>query len=90
MLTPEEKKRFLKVFDDPTSELAQQLLSSDQLEKEIKEPWWEAPSIENGGEAYPSGARQHGPRPHMMDIPASMIKPVPTGHPLVYNMSAIW
>ncbi|KAF8909308.1 hypothetical protein CPB84DRAFT_1765790 [Gymnopilus junonius] len=89
MLTPEERKEFTKAFDDPTSELAQRLLSSEQLGKEIRGPWWEAPAIEGECESSEGLSPQYGPRPRMMDVPASMVKPLPTGHPLVYNMCAI-
>ncbi|KDR80603.1 hypothetical protein GALMADRAFT_222197 [Galerina marginata CBS 339.88] len=88
MLTPEERKKFTKAFDDPTSELAQQLLSSEQLEKEIQEPWWEAPTVDDS-ETIDDIVRRHGTRPDLMSIPTSMVKPIPTGHPLVYNMCAI-
>lgn len=95
MLTPDERSKFVKVFNDPNSDLAQQLLSSERLEKEIQEPWWEAPIAgedegtfpQNCGQSVP---RRSGARPDMMKIPASMVKPIPSGHPLVYNMCAIW
>lgn len=96
ILTPEERKKFLRAMDDPTSELAQQLLASEQLEREIQMPWWEAPSTPsansepetNRAERFEAGG--YGHRPDMMEIPTSMIKPIPIGHPLVYNMCAIW
>jgi hypothetical protein len=96
MLTPEERSKFMKVFKDPTSELAQQLLSSERLETEIQEPWWEA-SVAGEGEDVTFSQRRgqpvprrSGARPNMMKIPLSMVKPIPSGHPLVYNMCAIW
>lgn len=96
MLTPEERSKFMKLFNDPTSELAQQLLSSERLETEIQEPWWET-SIAGEGEddTFPQSRgqlvpRRSGARPNMMKIPLSMVKPIPSGHPLVYNMCAIW
>lgn len=90
MLTPEERKKFMKALDDPSSELAQQLLSSEQLEEEIKVPWWEGPTIEGESEISEGPPHRRGSRPRMMDIPTSMVKPIPTGHPLIYNMCAIW
>lgn len=94
MLTPAERSKFIKVFDDPTSELAQQLLSSEQLEKEIQEPWWEAPNTdEDGGEDAVQNlrpGRQYGERPTFMDIPGLMVKPFALEHPFIYNICAIW
>ena len=96
MLTPEERSKFTKVFNDPTSELAQQLLSSEQLETDIKEPWWKASVAEEyEDDASPQSRdqalpRRSGAQPNMMKIPVSMVKPIPSGHPLVYNMCAIW
>jgi len=97
MLTPEERSKFMKLFNDPTSELAQQFLSSEQLETDIKEPWWKASvaeeyeddtSTQSRDQALPrrSGARSNS----IMKIPVSMVKPIPSGQPLVYNTCAIW
>ncbi|KIM44574.1 hypothetical protein M413DRAFT_442543 [Hebeloma cylindrosporum] len=81
MLTPEERSKFTKLFNDPTSELAQQLLSSERLETEIQEPWWEALVAGKAEDDAPLGSRgqfvprRSGTRPNMMKIPASMVKP---------------
>ena len=90
----------MKAFEDPNSELAQQLLASELLEKEIQEPWWVgtdaevATDVHAGGDgdrrSHNSRSRRYGARPKMMEIPLSMTKPIPAGHPLVYNMCAIW
>ena len=80
----------MKAFDDPTGELARQLLSSEQLEAEIVRPWWEAPALDaplGGDHQVP---KQYGSRPIMMPIRVSEIKPIPFGHPLGYNMCVIW
>ncbi|TFK39930.1 hypothetical protein BDQ12DRAFT_590462, partial [Crucibulum laeve] len=96
MLTPEERKKFMKALDDPNSELAQQLLSSEQLEKEIQEPWWEASGVidndEEVGDSIKSShhtPRRCGKKPEMICVPASMVKPIPHGPPLVFNACAI-
>jgi len=99
-LTPDERKKFMKAFEDPTSELAQQLLASELLEKEIQEPWWEGTDAEVDADVHVDGegdrrshnsrSHRYGARPKMMEIPSSMTKPIPAGHPLVYNMCAIW
>jgi len=90
----------MKAFEDPTSELAQQLLASELLEKEIQEPWWEGTDAEVDADVHVDGngdrrshnsrSRRYGARPKMMEIPSSMTSPIPAGHPLVYNMCAIW
>jgi hypothetical protein len=100
MLTPAERSKFMKAFDDPTSELAQQLLSSELLDKDIEEPWWEIQNVivaedeQQDGDSRqnidPRTGRRYGDRPPFMNIPASMVKAFPVGHPLVYNMCAIW
>lgn len=95
LLTPAERSKFIKVFDDPTSELAQQLLSSEQLEKETREPWWEAPNNDEDSEEDAAvqilrRGRQYGHRPTFMDIPELMVKPFALEHPLIYNICAIW
>ncbi|EAU90306.2 hypothetical protein CC1G_08988 [Coprinopsis cinerea okayama7 len=38
MLSPAEKDKFLKAVNDPSSELAQQLLSREEIQ--IQQPWW--------------------------------------------------
>jgi len=96
MLTHEERSKFMKLFNDPASELAQQLLSSERLENEIQGPWWEV-SVTGEGEdhTFPQSRgqpvpRRSGARPNMMKIPLSMVRPITSGRPLVYNMCAIW
>lgn len=80
----------MKAFDDPTGELARELLSSEQLEAEIVRPWWEAPAIDAPLEGNQRTPRQYGSRPIMMAIRVSEIKPIPIGHPLGYNMCVVW
>lgn len=84
MLTEKERAKFMKAFQNPTSELSQQLLASPDLEKEITAPWWESPS--NTTEA---AHRLHGPKPEQIPIPDAMLRPVTDGPPLIFNMSAI-
>jgi hypothetical protein len=80
----------MKAFNDPTSELARELLSSEQLEAEIVRPWWEAPTVNASLEGEQQRLRQYGSKPIMMSIHVTEIKPIPFGHPLGYNMCAIW
>ena len=41
-LAHRRRERFTKALQDPNSELAQQLLSGEEIEKVRIEPWWEA------------------------------------------------
>jgi hypothetical protein len=88
MLTPEERNKFLRALNNPSSELAQQLLASDELEKEKQAPWWEATALDE--DVVQSGtSRQFGAKPEMMQIPSDMIKSEKASF-LVYNLCAIW
>ncbi|KAF5316000.1 hypothetical protein D9619_006332 [Psilocybe cf. subviscida] len=89
LLTPEERKKFMKAVNDPTSELARELLSSDQLDAEIIKPWWEAPTVDAALDDDQRRPKQCGSRPIIMPIRVSEIKPTPIGHPLGYNMCAL-
>jgi hypothetical protein len=84
MLTSAERSKFIAAFNNPTGELAQQLLASESLEREIQDPWWEALRSKNIKEGFSYKAK-----PRLMEVPLSMIKPNPTGHPLVYNICGI-
>ncbi|KIM90558.1 hypothetical protein PILCRDRAFT_812311 [Piloderma croceum F 1598] len=87
MLTPEERKKFMKALDNPSSELAQQLLASETLDSERLEPWWEAPSLNDGTQALPT--KQYGVKPEVMPIPSAIPKMLVTGSPLLYNICAM-
>ena len=87
MLTSAEQSKFLTVFNNPTGELAQQLLASESLEKEIQDPWWEVRDDSQSKEEF--SPPRHKAKPRLMEVPLSMINPNPTGHPLVYNICGI-
>lgn len=87
ILTPEEREKFMKALDNPSSELAQQILASEELDSEILEPWWEAPFIDDAT-GTPS-AKRYGAKPEAMLIP-SMIPKVPAIGFLLYNICALW
>lgn len=76
----------MEMLRDPNSELAQQLLSSEELEKSRRKPWWEESDIEDEEDTNHLSKT----RPEVILIPSSMVKPVPTSPPLVYNVCAIW
>lgn len=87
ILTPTEREKFMKALENPASELAQRLLGSEQLEVELERPWW----IGNEAEEEQEGKQKRASsRPEPIHIPQSMVKPVPHGHPLIYNLCAIW
>jgi hypothetical protein len=87
-LTTAEQKQFMKILGDPTSELAQQLLASKELEDDQQEPWWEAPITVD--DDIPDLRRRYGIRPEVLKVPVSLAKPWPNGPSLAYNLCAIW
>lgn len=84
MLTPDQRSKFIAALGNPTSELVQDLLASEDMQAEIREPWWEAP-----GDAENSSDKRYGKNPDMLDLPVSMITPPPRGPSLVYNVCAV-
>ncbi|KAF5383717.1 hypothetical protein D9615_003582 [Tricholomella constricta] len=85
-LKPAEQEQFLKLMEDPASGLAQQLLASEELENERREPWWDAPLVET---QEISPARRYGTKPDVINVPAAMVQPISKGPPLCYNMCAL-
>lgn len=90
MLTPAERRKFVKALENPSSELAQTLLASKQLEVEIEQPWWINGVEDFDREHLSQEAKEIERRPTPIRAPQSMVKPVPPGHPLVFNLLAIW
>ncbi|KAJ3519340.1 hypothetical protein NMY22_g13251 [Coprinellus aureogranulatus] len=78
MLSPEQREKFLRALQDPNSEIAKELLSSEELRRNIRLPWWEDEDDHEEEEA-----------PTMMTIPVAMLKPVPNRPLLVYNLAAV-
>ncbi|KAI0333905.1 hypothetical protein GY45DRAFT_1319144 [Cubamyces sp. BRFM 1775] len=95
VLTPAERERFLRALNDPDSELAQQLLASEELEREQVEPWWEASAddIATSAPVSTEAKRRHGGRPPIMPIPEPLVKQSSTntlsGPLLSYNICAV-
>ncbi|KAG5636783.1 hypothetical protein H0H81_006897 [Sphagnurus paluster] len=87
-LTPAEQQQFLKVMEDPTSDLAQQLLASEELERQRREPWWDAPEVAPDIETLPPQT-QYGNKPELIRVPSALVKPISNGPPLFYNMCAL-
>ncbi len=87
----EERNKFMKALKNPTGELAQELLANEQVEKEIQGPWWEAPALSDNGQFSDDGlSRCFGSKPEIVEIPPSLLKPIPAGHSLLYNICAVW
>ena len=86
MLTPKEREKFLQTVNNPSSEVAQQLLSSDELRKNLREPWWKVSSLSDD----PTLPRRQAGEPAIIDIPDAMLKPIPNRPLLVYNIVSIW
>ncbi|EPT01274.1 hypothetical protein FOMPIDRAFT_1029983 [Fomitopsis schrenkii] len=94
-LTPAEREKFTKALRDPDSELAQQLLNSEEIEKVRLAPWWEAPE-DDASEKDPGTSSRvqkgYGKKPVMMQVPAYMTRTPPTPGKLpllLYNACAI-
>ncbi|KAG6869226.1 hypothetical protein C0993_009090 [Termitomyces sp. T159_Od127] len=84
-LTPAEQAGFLKIMEDPNSDNARQLLASEELENERREPWWDAPAVEPDGPL----SHRHGSKPELFLVPVIMVKPLSNGPPLHYNVCAV-
>ncbi|KAH6916035.1 hypothetical protein BKA70DRAFT_1254575 [Coprinopsis sp. MPI-PUGE-AT-0042] len=82
LLTQAEKDRFIKAVNDPSSELAQKLLSEEELHKHFADPWWTCLPIDRDTDnpSFP---------PTTMDIPEALLKPVPNRPLLAYNIAAV-
>lgn len=81
LLSPEERAKFISAMQDPSSELMQNLLASEQLEKDKSLPWWQDDQNSDG---------QRGILPKILTIPSEMRKVYPHSHSLLYNLCAIW
>ena len=97
-LTPDERDKFLRALNDPSSELGQQLLASEELEAQSTEPWWERPAdhIDDDPQTtgqIASGVRRYGYKPNFVDIPTAAIKASEragtSGPTLLYNICAV-
>jgi len=89
LLTPAEREKFLKVMEDPSSELALQLLASEELEVEKQEPWWSAPTGLTKDLPGPS-TKQYGAPPDPIEVPPSLTSPNRTAPSLIYNICAVF
>ncbi|KAG1764803.1 hypothetical protein EDD22DRAFT_881974 [Suillus occidentalis] len=84
LMTKEEIDRFFNALRHPTSQLAQQLLSSEELQSVRQEPWWEA-SLEGSS----SESIRYGPKPALMEVPLNLVNRQPSSPSLIYNVCAV-
>ena len=79
LLPEEQRAKFLKMMEDPSSDLTEQLLADGGfLHKKIT-PWWR------------SREDQTVKRPAMISIPHAMVERMPSDGPsLLYNICAVW
>ncbi|KAI0642320.1 hypothetical protein C8Q79DRAFT_1013608 [Trametes meyenii] len=96
-LSPSERDKFLRALNDPDSELARQLLASEELERERVDPWWQTfaetePKNLSPPSSGPTG-RKNGPKPSIMSIPEPLVKQSArnalSGPLLLYNICAV-
>lgn len=86
LMTKEEIDKFFNALRDPTSQLAQKLLSSEELQSVRQEPWWEA-SLE--GSPNSSGSMRYGSKPALMEFPLKLVKSQASSPSLIYNVCAV-
>ncbi|KAF7342012.1 hypothetical protein MVEN_01788400 [Mycena venus] len=84
LLTPSEREKFLKVMEDPSSEVALQLLASEELEVEKQEPWWTAEDLSE------PPTKHYGAPPDPIEVPPSLTTPNRTAPSLIYNICAVF
>ncbi|KAH9046966.1 hypothetical protein EDB83DRAFT_2523233 [Lactarius deliciosus] len=89
-LTPEERSRFTRAVQDPTSELTKTLLTSPDLADDIPAPWW------TSSPTTPAVAPRRAQPPDLIIIPKSLLaapstppSPPAPAFPLAYNLVAI-
>ena len=78
VLPEEQRARFLRTVEDPSSDLAKQLLADGGFLHRNYTPWWgrEEPTTE---------------RPAVMNIPHAVVEKMPNDGPsLLYNVCAVW
>ncbi|KAI0033905.1 hypothetical protein K488DRAFT_46671 [Vararia minispora EC-137] len=96
ILSPDERNQFLSAVQDPSSDLAQQLLATSS-ELESMSPWWECQSESDNPlpslEITPSTlkkSKRPGRRPDLMSHPLILASDrISPSFPLAYNLVAI-
>ncbi|KAN0130040.1 hypothetical protein V8E53_012194 [Lactarius tabidus] len=91
-LTPEERSRFTRVIQDPTSELTKTLLTSPDLVDDIPAPWWTSSSKTppvNAPAPRPARAPELISMPHSLSVSRTPPSTPAPAFPLAYNLVAI-
>ena len=91
MLSPSQRCSFSEVIRDPSNELAQQLLSSIELQEERRKPWWESSLLE--GDESSADSKRLGVPPKMISIPRTLTSPKTVSRSncfLLYNILTLW
>ncbi|KAG2092548.1 hypothetical protein BD769DRAFT_1631854 [Suillus cothurnatus] len=84
LMTKEEIDKFFSALRDPTSQLTQRLLFSEELQSVRQEPWWEA-SLEGSS----SGSIRYGAKPALMEVPLNLVERQASSPSLIYNICAV-
>lgn len=87
----------MKALGDPSGDLAQQLLSSEELEEDIIEPWWErhANDVPQDKRTAVPRNKQYGTPPSPLSVPPTMMNASAAAAnsasrpSLLYNIAAI-
>ncbi|GJE90294.1 hypothetical protein PsYK624_064230 [Phanerochaete sordida] len=91
-LTPAQRDKFLKALNDPSSDLAQQLLTSEDFAKQIVEPWWEQPPDPENAPQRSGTRTRYGAPPTLISIPPAALNAsagaAASGPSLLYNIYA--
>ena len=74
----------MTALKDPSSDIAQQLLSSERLLNGLHEPWW---ARQSPGDDLPKSDK---PLPTLITIPEAMLTPTTNRPLLVYNIAYVW
>ena len=79
LLPEEQRAKFLKTMEDPSSGLTTQLLAENGLLHKQFTPWWR------------SGEDPTVKCPAVISVPHALVERMPSdGPPLIYNICAVW
>lgn len=92
VLTPAERQKFLGALNDPSSDIAQSLLASEDLDEQIIQPWWDARPQDEVSQVK-TLLKRYGHRPQMLEIPEAVLLAArtasPSGPSLLFNIVAV-
>ncbi|KAI0734332.1 hypothetical protein BC629DRAFT_1628089 [Irpex lacteus] len=92
VLTPAECRKFLGALNDSWSDIAQFLLTSEDLEGQIIQPWWDAPPQDEVLQGN-TLLKCYGHRPQILALPEAVLGAARTastaGPSLLFNIFAV-